>query len=227
MFRTARSLAVLCVSLISSVGAFAADHRVEVLDEAAPADQVSEEIAARLEPTGLRVIRGESRTVLDIWLCKEWPIDAGIEALRAVNYPFTPGQLIGVARYPRRGAGFRDQDINKGVYTLRYAQQPVDGNHEGTSPTRDFLLLVGADVDRSPDTIAQESLQEQSADAIESTHPALLSMQKIAGGASSTAAMRHNEGRDWWIVQFVGQAKLGDETQAMPIEVVVVGYTEE
>ena len=218
-----RFVLALAVCSTISIAAVAADHRVEVLDEAAPADQLSEEIVAQLAPTGLRVIRGENRTVCEIWLCKEWSVDAGFEPSRAVNYPFKTGQLIGVARYPRRGAGFRDQDIDKGVYTLRYAQQPVDGNHEGTSPTRDFLLLVRADVDRSPAPVEEATLHEQSSESIESTHPALLCMQKVQGDASSAPAMRHNESRDWWIVQFAGQAKVGDETMTLPVDLVVVG----
>ncbi len=221
------SLAIIYIAVLPGLPAVAADHRVEVLDESAPADQLSEEIAALLAPTGLRVIRGESRTVLDIWLCKEWPLDADFEASRSVNYGFKPGQLIGVARYPRRGSGFRDQDIDKGVYTMRYARQPVDGNHEGTSPTRDFLLLLRADMDLSTEVIEEKSLHEQSAESIESTHPALLSMQRVEGDASSTPAMRHNTSHDWWIVQFAGQTKVGDETTAAPIDLVVVGYSEE
>ena len=210
-----------------STAAVAADHRVEALSEPAPADQLSEEIAAQLAPTGLRVIRGKSRTICEIWLCKEWTVEAGFEAARGVNYPFKVGQLIGVARYARKGADFRDQDIAKGVYTMRYAQQPVDGDHEGTSPTRDFMLLVQADKDRSVAPIEEKALHEQSAEAADSTHPALLSMGKIRGNTSTSPSIRHNENRDWWILQFTGKVKGGDQTETLPIELVIVGSAEE
>ena len=42
---------------------------------------------------------------------------------------------------------FRGQEIKKGVYTLRYGQQPEDGNHIGTSELADFLLAIPAGVD--------------------------------------------------------------------------------
>ena len=217
----------LAACMFVSTTAVAADYRVEALSEPAPSDQLSEEIASQLALTGLRVIRGTSRTVCEIWLCKEWLVEAEFEAARGVNYPFKVGQLIGVARYARKGADFRDQDIGKGVYTMRYAKQPVDGDHEGTSPTRDFLLLVQADKDRSVAPIEEKALHKQSAEAADSTHPALISMQKIRGDASASPSMRHNEKRDWWILQFAGKVKVGDQTEPLPIELVVVGSAEE
>ena len=126
--RCLTGLAVLSLPLLAS----AADHRVEALKEKAPAG-VAAPIAAQLSDTGVKIIRGTSRTVCEIWLTKQWDLKS-LEAKGDVNYSFTPGQLIGVINYPRKGADFRDQQIDPGVYTLRYAQQPVDGAHVGTSP---------------------------------------------------------------------------------------------
>src|SRR5262245_14902975 len=135
-----RFVYLVVILLLCVRSAVAADHHVEALAEAAPADAISPDIAALLNTEGVRLVRGSNRAVCDLWLCKEWPLttfDSG-----ELLYPFEPGQLIGVVRYPRKGSDFRDQPIADGVYTLRYAQQPVDGAHVGTSPTRDFLLLV-------------------------------------------------------------------------------------
>jgi hypothetical protein len=201
--------------------AFAADHRVEKLEEGPP-KEVSPAIAKLLNPTGLKVIRGTSRPVCDIWLCKEWPVKADFSPTPDVNYPFTPGELIGVIRYNNEGGDFRDQDIEEGVYTMRYAQQPVDGAHIGTSPTRDFLLLIEAAKDKSPAALDYRPLVERSAEAAQSTHPALLSLQRVQGDAKAPA-MHENELNDWWILRFQGKAKAGEKASDLTGDLVIDG----
>ena len=117
------------------------------------------------------------RTVCEIWPCKHWDAQAAdFTATSEVLYPFQPGSLVGVIRFPGRGYDFRDQRMASGVYTLRYAQQPVDGNHEGTSITRDFLLMVKAEEDTSLEPMDNERLMEAAAEAAGTSHPAMLSL---------------------------------------------------
>ena len=85
-----------------------------------------------------------------------------------VIYPFSQGQMLGVIRYSRSGSDFRDQDIEAGVYTLRYAHQPVDGAHVGTSPTRDFLMLLNAEHDKVLKPASRDEMNEQSAEVAQS-----------------------------------------------------------
>ncbi|MEO8498739.1 MAG: hypothetical protein ABI614_27060, partial [Planctomycetota bacterium] len=209
--------------LFVSANLNAADYRVEPLAESAPADEVSSEVAATLAATGARVIGGSNTTFCDIWLCKEWATRADFEPTAALLYPFTPGQLMGVVRFARKGSDFRDQDIESGVYTLRYAQQPVDGSHVGTSLTRDFLLLLRADSDESAAVLDYGSLTKRSKEAAGSSHPAMLSMQRIAE-ESKPLAMRHDEDHDWWIVGLEGKTKAA---KGVLIEFVVSGVAAE
>lgn len=213
------------LALLSSQSLIGADHRIEVLKEAPPADELSKEIAEQLGPTGIRVIRGTSRTVCDLWLCQQWEVSEKPSA--GLLYPFQPGQLIGVVRYPRKGSDFRDQDINEGVYTLRYALQPVDGAHIGTSPTRDFLLLVNAKNDKSAAPMETEELVLKSAEAAESTHPAILSLQRITDKKAKTPSLHHNEGHDWWILRGQGGAVVGKKKTDLPFNLVIVGVAAE
>jgi hypothetical protein len=213
----------IALLLLACTSAQGADYRVEPLDESAPADEVSASIAATLAPTGARVIRGTATTFCDIWLCKEWATETDFKPTAALLYPFIPGQLMGVVRFARKGSDYRDQDIESGVYTLRYSQQPVDGSHVGTSLTRDFLLLLRADSDESADVLDYSELAKQSAEAAGSGHPALLSMQRIAED-SKPLSMRHNEDHDWWIVGLEGKAKDG---KSLLVEFVIYGVAAE
>jgi hypothetical protein len=220
MLRT--TIYALFAALILSLPLLAADHKVEKVDKPAPKEGIAPEIAALLSPTGFKVIRGESRVVCEVWLCKEWPIKDA-KAGNDVLYPFQPGQVMGVARYPRKGSDFREQDIPAGLYTLRYGLQPVDGAHVGTSPTRDFLLLTPADKDKSPDIIADfKTLSKASAQTTGTSHPAILSLQRLSD--QEPLSIRHLEDKDWWIVRFTGKTKSGDKTADQGVEAVLVGH---
>ncbi|MEQ8788352.1 MAG: hypothetical protein RIC55_18730 [Pirellulaceae bacterium] len=220
-----RSMFAPLAILTMTTGLFAADHRVEKLAEGPP-EGVAPAIAKLLSPTGLKIIRGTSRPVCDIWLCKEWPAKADFKPTPDLNYPFAPGQLIGVVRYNNEGGDFRDQDIEEGVYTMRYAQQPVDGAHIGTSPTRDFLLLIEAEKDKSPAVLDYQPLVQHSAEAAQSTHPALLSMQRVQGDAKPPT-MYENEMNDWWILRFSGKSKAGDKSSDVTVDLVIDGESTE
>ena len=44
----------------------------------------------------------------------------------------------------------RGKVVKPGVYTLRYGQQPQNGDHLGISPFREFLLISPAAIDKDP-----------------------------------------------------------------------------
>ena len=211
--------------LIVASQLWAAEHRVEMLSEGPPGE-VPQAVAATLSPKGLKVIRGTKRTVCEIWLAKAWPVSADFTPTAQVLYPFEPGQLIGAIHFTGKGHDFRDQEIPEGVYTLRYGQQPVDGNHVGTSPTQDFLVLIRADQDTSPAPIPPKELLKRSATSVESTHPGILCLQKLSGEPDSQPALVHNEERDWWILRLQGAATAGEKQQPLTLDLVVVGTSE-
>ncbi len=215
------------ICLLLTTITVAQEHRVEVLDEAPPADKVSENLREQFAASGFKVIRGSSRTVCEFWPCQSWNVSADFKATSERLYPFEPGQLIGLLRFRRRGKDFRAQTISSGVYTLRYGLQPIDGNHEGTSPTRDFLLMVSAEDDKAVEPWDAEKLLEASTSAAGSSHPAMLGLQPSPVGASPQPAMRHNEQNDWWILHFVGKATSRGKTHELPVDLIVAGHAKE
>lgn len=214
-----------CVFASAAASALAQEHKVEKVDSAAPADELAPEIAALLQPSGFKLVKGE-RTIAEIWLAKQWEISPTAKVGGDVIYPLTPGQLVGVARYPRKGADFRDQDIPSGVYTLRYGQQPVDGAHVGTSPTRDFLMLLPAAKDRSPAVLDYKTAVAHSKETAGSSHPAILSLQR-PGEGTEPLAVRENAEMEWTIVRFTGKTKAGDAMKDLALEAVLVGIAAE
>jgi hypothetical protein len=222
-----RNLAFGLLSIVVlSLPAFAQEYKAEKVESAAPADEISGEIAALLQPAGFKVVKGESRTVCEIWLAKELPAKADAKLTTEILYPLTPGQFVGVIRYPRKGADFRDQEIPSGTYTLRYGQQPVDGAHVGTSLTRDFLLLLPADKDREASVLDYKPLTTASKETSGTAHPAILSLQKAAD-AGEALAVHENAEKEWTIVRFTAKVKQGGDVKELPVELVVVGVAAE
>ena len=219
------ALVVLPLLLVPRL-AGAQDYSVEVIEEAPKADGLSDELTSQFGEKGYRVKRGGSRTVCEIWLRKEWDVQADFKPSPTMLYPFTPGQLIGIVHFPRRGSDFRDQTISSGWYTLRFFLQPVDGNHIGTSPTRDFLLLLAADKDASGKDWTPDDLQTVSAEAAGSSHPAMFCLQPVEEGEAP--GIRHRVNEDWWILHLTGTGKAGDATVPdVPLDVVVAGHAPE
>ncbi len=212
-----RTLAWAAIAMFAPAWALAAEYRVETIKEA-PGGQLSAEIASQLSPTGFKVLLGEKRVVCEIWPAKQWTAKADFEASETVLFPLEPGTLVGALRFARAGADFRGQEIPAGVYTLRYANQPVDGNHVGTFETRDFLLMLPASADQSPGPMAEMDLLETSAKSAESTHPAIMPLVKAAPGAAP--ALRHLEDQDWWTLRLAGKDAKGGK---LSLELIVVG----
>lgn len=210
------------LSLSLAAGASGADYKVEATSEGPPTADVAAEIAAQLGESGVKISKG-SRVYLEFWPTKEWTTTEGFSATNEIIYPLTPGSLVGVARFKSKGADFRDQEIKTGVYTVRYGRQPVDGNHVGTAPTRDFFLLLPAADDQSTEPLDTEALFKASAEAAETTHPAIFYLQR-APEAASEPALEHDEENEWWTLSFTGKGKDGTD---VPVRLIVVGHGQE
>ena len=213
---------LLAISLFCACGTVAqAEYSVEVLKEPAPADAVSAEIAAALSKTGLRISE-DGEAVYDIWLRDTWPVKDGFKPTLQILYPFQMGDLLGVIRLAKRTEDFRQQQLRSGVYTMRYFQQPVDGNHVGTSDTLDFFLLSKASEDEKLAPPDKADLFANSANAARSSHPAMLSM--VPSSSKEAPAMRFQDDTEWWVLSVSNKTKAGDKEGKLTIDFVVAGH---
>lgn len=222
-----RLIIVLLAASLSVAAVQAADeYTVATADQAVP-DDVSADVGRQLSPKGFKITSGK-RTLCEIWLRRELPVQAGFTPSQTVLYPLEVGELVGAIRFPRKATDFRKQEIAPGVYTLRYGLQPVDGNHVGTSETRDFLLLSPVKDDSSPAKLDAEELFKFSRDASETTHPAIMPML-AAGDADlgSLPTIVHDESRELWSVLLKAPCAAGDQKTEKALQFVVVGHAPE
>ncbi|MBL8850261.1 MAG: hypothetical protein JNG89_11280 [Planctomycetaceae bacterium] len=213
-----RHACLLVVLLATTATVIAADEYTFEPSDAPPSD-VPAAIADLLDPQGAKVV-GPKRDLCEVWLLKDVARIGDFAPSTSVKYPFTPGQLVGVLKVPRRAgfSDFRGHEIGAGVYTLRYGQQPMDGNHIGTSDTADFLLAVPVADDADPAPIADlKSLFTHSAEASGTVHPAIFPLLPAEDAAEP--GLSNDAEHELWILQVT--AKSGDA--ALPLRIVLVG----
>ncbi|HEX5443818.1 MAG TPA: hypothetical protein VFW87_08320 [Pirellulales bacterium] len=216
----------LLATCVASLAAADDDYRAEPTDAAPPTDEISPAVAKQLGDSGFKVVTSQGRTLCEIWPAKAWTVAADFKPSGGVVYPFKFGELIGVVRYARKAGDFRGQSIRKGTYTMRYGLQPQDGNHIGTSDTRDFVVLIPAADDSEAQPLEKEPLFKESKKASKTTHPAILSMLPAGGEGEALPRMVHHELRELWAVDFAGQAA-GGKGKPVVVELVVVGHVPE
>ncbi len=178
---------------------------------------VAGKIASLIDKAGYQ-ISSPKGPVCSVWLVKDVPIRDKFKPTLSVKYPFTAGQLVGLLQvHGKTGyTDFRGQELKPGVYTLRYGQQPEDGNHVGTSELADFLLALPAKIDQDPKPIfGFEDLSAKSAKSAGAAHPAIFSM--LPGGKKpiKTAAVTHDEDHDFWILTVPAAAKTKSKAKAV------------
>jgi hypothetical protein len=206
------------------LAAAADDYSVEAIDTVPPAEEISAGVVERLSSKGFKVLTAQERVLCEVWPTKSWQVAAGFAPSGAINYPLEVGELVGAIRFARSGGDFRGQKIRKGTYTMRYGLQPQDGNHVGTSDTRDFLVLVPAADDSDPKPVPKEKLFKESTAASGTAHPAILSLLPPAKDTKDLPRMIHHDTRELWAVDFAGKSSAGDP---VAVELVVVGHSGE
>ncbi|MFB3814946.1 MAG: hypothetical protein ACE14L_12635 [Terriglobales bacterium] len=214
--KTLRRFIVPLLLLHAATGAVAAEPRLE--RTSAPPDKVPAAIREALDPQGYRVLKADGTPLAQIWLRQQLPV-SGKKTVEGANYPaLSPSMLVGVIEYPAAGKDFRGQPIKPGVYTMRYALLPADGNHMGVAPDRDFLLLSLVGDDPVANSVLRyEELLKLSTKAAGTNHPLALSM--VAAPPSVPAA--YTDPNDYVVLA----AKLDTSGGALPIAIIVKGVS--
>ena len=220
------SLCCLAVALWTAAASAQESYTIEPLNEAPPT-ALAAPLRATLSAAGYKVVDGGGKTYAEIWLRASVPAAEKPGASKGqVLFPFlAEGELIGALRFPGEGRDYRDQSIAKGVYTLRYGLQPVNGDHLGVSPFRDYVLLLPAAKDVATAKLAKKPLEDRSAEAAGTSHPAILMLVTApASGPKPPAISRDQEKNTWGaIIPLNLGIKGSDAATPFPVQLIVVG----
>lgn len=224
-FRTRQFLSgSLFLALLFCVprNALAQNYKAEALGEPPP-KELAAPIQAALSQTGIRVT-GPSGPVCDLWLGKAVPGKANAPQTLGVTFPqLAQGALIGAIRLPNSVKDYRKQMIKAGVYTLRYALLPDNGDHMGVAPQRDFVLASPATADQDAATLTFDQTIALSRKATGSNHPSVWSLAPPEDHPKSLPSVFHLDDGDLWLVEF--SVPLAGST--VPMALVVVGSAPE
>ena len=182
----------------------------------APPSEIPQAFASQLQQQGVQILNATGAPELEIWLRATAP-SGPKNTEDAVALPTVPhGAYLGVIRLYANGADRRGQTLKPGFYTLRYSLYPVNGDHQGVSPNRDFALLTPLAEDKDPAaTPDSDTLCGMSRKATGTPHPAVLSIWNSS--ADKFPAFSKQGDRDW-----VLDTKLGD----LPVSLLLLGKLE-
>jgi len=166
----------LALVFLAALPASAASHAIKVVGEAAPME-VAEAIRTLLSDKCVQLLDPKGELLAEVWLRKAWPAKATEAQIKnGLTYAEIPETtLVGALRVVKQWTDYRKQKIKPGVYTLRIAHQPMDGDHMGTAPYNEFCLLSPAAADKSPALLEGKQLHELSAKTLPgTTHPVVM-----------------------------------------------------
>jgi hypothetical protein len=171
---------------------------VEALQEGPPA-QAAEAVRGELASEGIRVSRA-GKPWADLWLRKSLPTQPPTAVIGVRLRQIRPGSLLGVLRLHGGGSDYRGQNYAPGVFTLRYLHQPEDGDHQGTSDSRDFLALCPAAADTTLDPVKYDDGVKMSTKVSGKKHPAV---HFLASGTPGDKVPRvvHEEDKERWLLE--------------------------
>ncbi len=189
---SSRNRVATCVFALGLAATLPAAEPQLAKTDTAPPEAVSVEIGKVLGG-GALLVTAEGKTLAEFWLRDEVPVmEPASEELGVGFGQLAQGTLLGVVRLGESWSDYKDNPISAGVYTLRYAVEPADGNHMGVSLYRDFLLLIPVsddatvEVSWSPDDLVGKSLP-----ATGTPHPAVLALFPIWEELSEPGLVRN------------------------------------
>jgi hypothetical protein len=185
-----RFLAPLLLALAVAGSARAQDLSVAAATDTPPPSELAAAVSALLASNAVPVTRGEN--TLEFWWVKDLPRKADGSGDAWSSVP--DGALVGAVRLANAMTDIRGLAVKPGVYTLRFALQPQDGDHTGVSPYREFLLLAPAGADVSPDPLGYKGAVALSKKTTGRSHPSTLSLDPPSATAEPGTVVTNEAG---------------------------------
>jgi len=217
-------LSAACGGLVAA--APAKGYRVEPLKEAAPAE-VAEPVRKALAAEGLRVLDPKGEPLADVWLRSAVPtVEMPKAELNVKLGKVEEGALLGVIRFHKKSSDFKGNGFPAGVFTMRRGIQPVDGDHQGATETRDFALLAPAKVDSSTASVTTKEAVKLSVQVAGSKHPTVLWLVRVVEEDAKLPRMVEDETLVTWALE-CELPVAGKEAKPLRVGLVLVGKAAE
>jgi hypothetical protein len=186
-----------------------------------PPDAIAEGVRRLLFQESTDVRRGAD--LIRAWGVRALPLAPGATPDWS-NVP--PGSLIGAMQLEASLPDIRGVPIRPGVYTLRFALQPQDGDHMGVSPYRQFLVVAPAAEDRTVEPLGNDGAIALGKKTSGRSHPAVLSIDPPGVQTMPTGRVIKTELGHTALVVGVECTKDGAPAGTLAFGLVLVGLIE-
>jgi hypothetical protein len=169
-----RAIAIVGCVLAGAVLGASAPQSITVTTAAVSIPpELAPPVTAALSTDVVTVTTGTTK--LEFWWVKTLALNDG--AAGAPSWAAVPdGSLVGALRLGADWSDIRGFTVRPGVYTLRFALQPQNGDHLGISPNREFLLPAPAADDLTPDPIGYDGAVALARKTSRRAHPGSISI---------------------------------------------------
>ena len=209
------------LTLLQVNASTAADLAVKVADKEPP-KELDTSIRAKLQTKAVQLLDGE-KPVYEFWFSAEVPLQSKPASAGKALDALKQATLLGAVAVSRDQRDYRDDELRAGVYTMRFALQPQDGNHLGTSEFNYFALLTPAKIDNKLDGISEyKALVKASSKETSTDHPVILSLRPVSSEPGDVPQL-NTPAPDHKSVRVKVQAKAGDERVSITFEIVYEG----
>jgi hypothetical protein len=225
-FRTLRAAAALAL-LVAATAAHgqAAKYSIKEAKTELP-KELKPAIAGLLDDNAVQLLDAKGTLLCEVWLRKEVPAKATPEQLKngITLHEIPETTLLGVMRVHKTMIDYRKQKIKEGVYTLRLAYQPADGDHMGTAPNNEFCLAVPAADEKDAELMPPKALHEASTKAPGGSHPGVFLLFPPKAKAPDAATLEKDDMDDWILTRGV-EVKSGDAKAKIGLMLTLVGVS--
>lgn len=219
--RCAWHITALCIAaaFCFATSAAAQDYKAAITAVPVPSE-ISSAIRTVLAPVTISVT-GPSGPFCEIWTRASIPAASQPNSALGVSYgTLIDGEIVGAIHFDGPVKDFRNQPVKPGTYIMRYALQPVDGNHQGVSDYRDFFLLTPPDQDTSAANLADNDMYTLSRKATTTGHPSVWSLVPTDSAPTLLPGTKQDSDENFWAVYF--QAAVG--TAPTKIGLIISGH---
>ncbi|MBI4662735.1 MAG: hypothetical protein HY735_28305 [Verrucomicrobia bacterium] len=169
----ALAFVLACRSFDLAVGG---EPAVKVVQKDPPAE-VDSSLRKTVKPSAIQVLDGD-QPVFEFWLSTEVALQSKPESAAKAMDAIKQSALLGLAVVNSDQRDYKDGELPKGVYTMRFCLQPQDGNHLGTAEFNYFAVLVQAKNDPKLESLANyKELVRASRKDTANDHPIILSLR--------------------------------------------------
>ena len=220
----------IALAVCSGLGAVSANAELtlEVTEKAPPAE-LAADVSAQLIPK-CHLISDSEGPLFEFWFVKEIPVKKLGDTVKKSLENIEEASIIGAVVVKNDEMyDFRDDPMDPGIFVMRMALQPQDGNHMGTAPFDTFAILIPYEKDGQlfengpPD---HDFLVEIASEDTVAEHPPILSIQPYDKAEGDFPRLDEADDEEWLFLNLQLPVKVGGESKTLAIHLVYEGIGE-